>query len=186
MELVMTMAPIKRKKSIPDEAGSRHAKKRVKLADADRTNDQDRKTTKVKAGRPREPEQSAKSKTYSDPSAKLTTLAYLRDEEPSFPRGGGTILTPLERKQIQIQATRDVLFEQKDTDGADGIDSNEEDTTRRRTAKLAITKSRKAKVKSKNKKRAEPETPLKQGVRIEGLNFKVHPLNADAREKRNH
>ena len=181
----MTMAPIKRKTSIPDESGSRHARKKVKLADADRTNDQDRKT-KVKASRPQKPEQSAKSKTYSDSSSKLTTLAYLRDEEPSFPRGGGTILTPLERKQIQIQATRDVLFEQKDTDGADGIDSNEEDTTRGRTAKLAITRLRKAKVKSKNKKRSEPETPLKQGVRIEGLNFKVHPLNAHAREKRNH
>src|SRR5271163_964569 len=40
-------------------------------------------------------------------------ISKLRDEEVAFPRGGASILTPLEHKQIQIEATRDVLFEQQ-------------------------------------------------------------------------
>ena len=51
----------------------------------------------------------------------------LDDEERAFPRGGGSVLTPLEQRQIQIQATRDVLFEEKSQGGAAGsshVDKN--------------------------------------------------------------
>jgi rRNA biogenesis protein RRP5 len=39
----------------------------------------------------------------------------LRVEEKSFPRGGASVLTPLEHKQVQIKATEDVLFEQSNS-----------------------------------------------------------------------
>jgi rRNA biogenesis protein RRP5 len=177
----MTVAQTKRKGNRPDESGSLHFKKRVKLAHTDRSNAQDpKKSTVVKAGHSREDGQSDRSKRSSDRSSKHTTLSYLRDEEPSFPRGGGSILTPLERKQIQIQATRDLLFEQGETNGADGIDGGDGDAAHRRGVKSPATKSRK--VKAKSKKVAQQETLPGQGVRIEGLNFKVCSLGPEIRE----
>ena len=40
-------------------------------------------------------------------------ISKLKEEEQAFPRGGASVLTPLEHKQINIDATRDVLFEQE-------------------------------------------------------------------------
>ena len=40
-------------------------------------------------------------------------ISKLKEEEAAFPRGGASVLTPLEHKQINIDATRDVLFEQE-------------------------------------------------------------------------
>ncbi|KAL8373876.1 hypothetical protein RB599_000872 [Gaeumannomyces hyphopodioides] len=40
-------------------------------------------------------------------------ISRLKEDEPMFPRGGGSVLSPLEHKQIQIQAKKDVLFEQE-------------------------------------------------------------------------
>jgi rRNA biogenesis protein RRP5 len=42
-----------------------------------------------------------------------TKLSKVREEDAAFPRGGASVLTPLEHKQIQIEATQDVLFERK-------------------------------------------------------------------------
>ena len=51
------------------------------------------------------------SKKQRPSTTSTTTLAALK-EEPAFPRGGANVLTPLEQKQIHIQAKQDVLFEQ--------------------------------------------------------------------------
>lgn len=93
-------------------------------------------------------------KPAKEPAAPPPTSTLLRDEEPAFPRGGASVLTPLEQKQIQIKATKDALFE---TQGSD-----EEDAPQK-----AVKKAKKAK-KSKNKIDA-----IKPEIRIEGLNFKV-------------
>jgi rRNA biogenesis protein RRP5 len=178
----MAVAQIKRKGNRPDESGSVHPKKRVKVAHTDRSNDRDhKKSTAVKAAHSRENRQSDRSKPSSDHSSKHTTLSYLRDEEPSFPRGGGSILTPLERKQIQIQATQDLLFEQGETNGSGGIDGGDDDTAHRRGAKPLATKSRKVKTKSK---KITQEPRLRQDVRIEGLNSKVCSLNPEIRGRK--
>ncbi|KAI2471650.1 nucleic acid-binding protein [Annulohypoxylon bovei var. microspora] len=58
-----------------------------------------------------------KSNSDSKP-AKPSTVSRLKEEEPLFPRGGGSVLTPLEHKQISIQAKQDVLFEQESGHGA--------------------------------------------------------------------
>lgn len=76
------------------------------------------------------------------------------EEEPAFPRGGASVLTPLEHKQIQIEATRDVLFEQS-------------------TSKPTESKKRKTKGKDKSKKGGEVIEPEEAVVKIEGLNYKV-------------
>jgi rRNA biogenesis protein RRP5 len=77
------------------------------------------------------------------------------EEEPAFPRGGASVLTPLEHKQIQIEATRDVLFEQS-------------------TAKPTETKRRKTKGKDKGKKGTEAAEPEEETVKIEGLSYKAN------------
>ena len=82
-------------------------------------------------------------------------------------------MTPLERKQIQIQATKDVLFEQKATKDSSKNDEHDEDAEMEDvddTTATATKKSRKRKTKSK---KSADEAQDKQGVRIEGLNFKV-------------
>ncbi len=74
------------------------------------------------------------------------------EEEPAFPRGGASILTPLEHKQIQIEATRDVLFEH---------------------ANSTEPKKRKIQPKGKGKKSTVNVGLEEENVRIEGLSYKV-------------
>ncbi|KAK3375401.1 hypothetical protein B0H63DRAFT_503264 [Podospora didyma] len=91
------------------------------------------------------------------PVAVESVVSKLKDEEPLFPRGGASILTPLEQKQIQIQAKADVLFEQE--------------------ADAAATKKTEKAVKQKKRKSKGDETSAKpardeDAVKIESLNFK--------------
>ncbi|PGH12623.1 hypothetical protein AJ79_04121 [Helicocarpus griseus UAMH5409] len=153
------MAPIKRKGNGPDESASRQPQKRVKVADAAQGKD-------AKAGK-KSKNAPEKSKSSSEHQPNAPAVSVLRDEEPAFPRGGASVLTPLEQKQIQIQATRDVLFEQNGAPGEDDVDM--EDGEPRKSSKALMNKAKKAK---KAKKQATSEDSAKQGVRIEGLNFK--------------
>jgi rRNA biogenesis protein RRP5 len=154
------MAPIKRKGNAAEEAVTRQPQKRVRVGGAEEGSKDQKKQRK--------------SESTTAPEA--TELSVLRDDEPSFPRGGGSVLTPLEKKQIHIQATKDVLFEQKrskkpsdnfaDGDDDEDIEMNDADDN-------ATSAKQSRKRKTKSKKRAEQEANEKQGVRIEGLNFKV-------------
>ena len=105
--------------------------------------------------------------------------SVLREEEPAFPRGGASILTPLEQKQIQIQAKQDVLFEQStgqktarfDSDGEQDGDDGEVQgpvTASRPVQRKAVVPRRKSKLKKSIEER---------GLRIEGLSYKVSMLN---------
>ncbi|KAL4923952.1 putative rRNA biogenesis protein RRP5 [Aspergillus undulatus] len=152
------MAPIKRKGNAAEEASTRNPQKRVRVGTEERKKD---------------------GKSSSAGSApKASELTVLRDDEPSFPRGGGSVLTPLERKQIQIKATKDVLFEQKsgakkpskgpDDEGFDD-DTDMEDAEGETTA---APSKKTQKGKGKSKKDAKQEKRAKQGIKIEGLSFK--------------
>ncbi|KAI1393868.1 nucleic acid-binding protein [Hypoxylon trugodes] len=120
------------------------------------------KTSKAPGdSRPSKRNKSDKTSAKDDakPSSKSTSAAAvsrLKEEEPLFPRGGGSVLTPLEHKQISIQAKQDVLFEQESGQGANNPD---------RTSKKKKTKA------SKDGKSAN----FHQGdesAKIESLNFK--------------
>ncbi|TAQ85094.1 hypothetical protein B7494_g6580 [Chlorociboria aeruginascens] len=80
------------------------------------------------------------------------------EEEAAFPRGGASVLTPLEHKQIQIEATRDVLFEQQNSKG--GADEE------------GIRTVKKSKSRGKNKKESDRIQDEEETVKIEGLSFK--------------
>jgi rRNA biogenesis protein RRP5 len=93
-------------------------------------------------------------------------ISKTRDEDVPFPRGGASVLTPLEHKQIQIDATRDVLFEQQSGKSANvDLDGQDHDA-------VQPTK-KKAKSKSKGKKGQESSAPEEDVVKIEGLSYTV-------------
>lgn len=146
-----TMAPIeKKRKSGPTNESFARARK---------PNDTDDRPSK----RPRPDETDAKS------SAKVPhvpKISRIREEEVAFPRGGASLLTPLEHKQIQIEATRDVLFEQQGkTSQADGNGEDDE---------AAGPAKKKSKSKGKSKKGKEATEPEEEGIKIEGLSYKVY------------
>lgn len=107
-------------------------------------------------------------------SSKSTSKLVTPKEEPAFQRGGADILTPLEKKQIQSQASRDALFEQstgqrvrnpefEDEQHEDGVDI---DQGRVPSKPKANTKAKRMRPKGAEKEEAA-------GVRIEGLSYKV-------------
>ena len=94
--------------------------------------------------------------------------SVFRDEEKAFPRGGASVLTPLEHKQIQIKANQDVLFEQAGIkrSGDDGFsDMGSED------GEKAAPKLSKKRLTKRGKKTHE-DGEKEQVVRVEGLNYK--------------
>ena len=108
------------------------------------------------------------------------TTSLLQNEEPSFPRGGGSVLTPLEHKQIQLQATRDVLFEQTrhktagDADLAyEGTDGGEHAWSERSHIKG------KQRIGSQLKKRKIKSVENETVARVEGLSYKVRFLQRE-------
>lgn len=105
--------------------------------------------------------------------AQASALSALREEEPAFPRGGASVLTPLEHKQIQIQATKDVLFEQNTgrKSPKHGLEDGESEIEGAEQVNSApVTSKRKPRSKSqKSKTSGAIEEP---GIRIEGLSYK--------------
>ena len=101
---------------------------------------------------------------HTKPITAATKLSKVREEDVAFPRGGASVLTPLEQKQIQIEATQDVLFEQQGAKSSrmevDGEEGN-------------VTATKKPKVRGKGKKGAQPAEVEEQAVKVEGLSYKV-------------
>ena len=150
------MAPIeKKRKSGPTNESFARSRKSA--------NGDDRPSKRLK------PEKEGKeTKTPKIPPA--PKISRVREEEVAFPRGGASVLTPLEYKQIQIEATRDVLFEQQ---GAKSSKSDEDDGD----DEAGLRAKRKPKSKGKGKKSNEHAEPEEKTVKIEGLNYKVRVFN---------
>ncbi|KAI0022028.1 hypothetical protein F4780DRAFT_242578 [Xylariomycetidae sp. FL0641] len=95
------------------------------------------------------------SKSSESKAATGPTISRLKEEEPLFPRGGGSILSPLEQKQISLQAKQDVLFEQEAGQGDKKTDKG----------------SKKKKAKSTKSGKQSASQPGEEVVRVEGLNY---------------
>lgn len=161
------MAPIKRKGNSTESAPAAQPQKRVRVG-ADERKSKKQNTNNA----------SDDSKSASNSAPKASEVSVLRDDEPSFPRGGASVLTPLERKEIQNQATKDVLFEQKGPKKPSGDlgDDDEEggDVEMGNAGEPTTTVKKSRKKRSKAKKQADHDTTdEKQSVRIEGLSFNV-------------
>ncbi|UKZ79435.1 hypothetical protein TrVFT333_007190 [Trichoderma virens FT-333] len=94
-----------------------------------------------------------KSDGATEERAKAPIISVLKDDEPVFPRGGGSVLTPLEQKKIQMEAKADAIREEEFETGA---------KSQKKKAKKSTAKSDK-----KTDKKAEEDT-----IKIESLNFK--------------
>ncbi|KAF1921432.1 hypothetical protein BDU57DRAFT_535098 [Ampelomyces quisqualis] len=100
----------------------------------------------------------------SDVAAHTTPSSVFTHGETAFPRGGASVLTPLEHKQIHIRATQDVLFEQSAATrpGHDGFSDVGDDDGG------AAHKPRPASKRSKTRHAA----PHDEVLRAEGLTYK--------------
>lgn len=116
--------------------------------------------------RPKQEGEKEKSSAPRVPA--VPKLSKPRDEEAAFPRGGASVLTPLEHKQIQIEATRDVLFEAGAKPSNVGVDGEEQ----------TVAKKHKPKPKPKGKGgKATTETVVEEDtVKVEGLSYKVRMI----------
>ncbi|KAL6702839.1 rRNA biogenesis protein rrp5 [Coniothyrium glycines] len=96
--------------------------------------------------------------------------SVFKDEEKSFPRGGASVLTPLEHKQIQIKANQDVLFEQAGIkrNGAGGDDFSDMGSGDEEKAAPKSAKKRQ----SKKGKKAADDGDTEPVVRVQGLSYK--------------
>ncbi|RMJ27532.1 hypothetical protein PHISP_01589 [Aspergillus sp. HF37] len=160
------MAPVKRKGNAAEEAAARQPPKRVRVGAEEHKSDQKKQKTKSTDDKP---------KPSPNEGHEASELTVLRDDEASFPRGGASVLTPLERKQIHVQAAKDVLFEQKGSKKPSddvGDDDEEEDVKMDNADDTAAAVKMPRKRKTKGKKNAEHPASEPQGVRIEGLSFK--------------
>ena len=112
-------------------------------------------------------------KQKSSPSTR-SGVSILKDEEPAFPRGGASVLTPLEHKQIQIRAKQDVLFEQSTGKKARTYDSEDEENEDGEHFEKAPGKPKtKRKLTASGKRQQASDTAPETGVKIEGLSYKV-------------
>lgn len=97
-------------------------------------------------------------KAASNASPAVPIISKLKEEEPLFPRGGGSVLSPLEHKQIQVQAKHDALFEQE-TETPSKAEKGQ--------------KKKKRKSTSKDGKGLDKLLRDEDAVKIESLNYKV-------------
>ncbi|KAL8869981.1 MAG: hypothetical protein Q9174_003866, partial [Haloplaca sp. 1 TL-2023] len=107
----------------------------------------------------------------SKPAARKQ-LPVLPKEEPSFPRGGASILTPLEKKQIQIQANDDVLFEQSTGKKAAREEYDDEENEEAVPVEKEVSTKGKRKSKAKGEFKATDLHVEQKLVRIESLSYK--------------
>ncbi|KAH7113837.1 hypothetical protein B0J11DRAFT_497270 [Dendryphion nanum] len=150
---IVTMAPIKRKA----ENGTAPPKK-----EKDQSTDRSAK-------RQRKSDVAALDTKPAKPETGAQKSSIFNEEEKSFPRGGASVLTPLEHKQIQIKATQDVLFEQAGLQRNGGKDGSDVDSD----IEMGDTpKAAKKKKKSKKDKKSGAIEEQEKIVKVQGLNFK--------------
>ncbi|GJN78163.1 rRNA bioproteinsis protein rrp5 [Purpureocillium lilacinum] len=116
---------------------------------------------KLKEARPAKKDATPKDTTPASKPSKKTTepkapvVSLLKDDEPIFPRGGGSVLTPLEQKQIQLEAKADAMRDEEfDTGG-----------------KAQKKKKRKMSLKSDGKAGSSKKN-TEDNIKVESLNFK--------------
>jgi rRNA biogenesis protein RRP5 len=113
----------------------------------------------------------------SSKSTRSASTSLLTNEQPAFPRGGASLLTPIEKKQIQAQASRDALKEH--TSSGDLFSTSHEVLDNSDEENVAQDTLRGSK---KRRKKASKQNPSDGGLqetttlRIEGLSYKVSLL----------
>ncbi|KAK3680120.1 rRNA biogenesis protein rrp5 [Recurvomyces mirabilis] len=125
------------------------------------------KRPEKKSETPPNPTKSKKS-GGEDGERKAPVKSILQREEKAFPRGGGSVLTPIEQKQIRVQAEQDVFFEQQTGQKAPAREDEDGALFDEETEAAPAAKKHKSK---KNARDAPAKVPG-SGIRIQGLSYK--------------
>lgn len=133
----------------------------LKRKDAPGGNPPSKSAKNTKEARPSKKEggkdaKSPSKKSKTDEAAKGPVVSLLKEEEPMFPRGGGNVLTPLEQKQIQLEAKADALRDEEFNTSGKAL--------KKKKRKTALKSDKK----TEKKKEEEEDT-----VKVESLSFKV-------------
>lgn len=147
------MSSIKRKGAPSTNPSERDAKH----------NPESRPSKKVKSDKTAKREDKKSAKDTEKAASSTKAIATVQGDEPLFPRGGGSVLTPLEHKQITIQAKQDALFEEESG----------------RPSKKTEKGDKKKKRKSSKKEEKAAGVKDEDVVKIEGLNYKVWALKVE-------
>lgn len=161
------MAPVKRK-AVTDERPSKKAKPAdVKEVKEGKDVQPDRTEARKEEKRNAKEKKERLARGGAEPGEKKAPLkSILQQEEKAFPRGGGSVLTPIERKQIEAQAERDVLFEQETGQKAEAKDDDGE--------LFDKVDSAPAKKKRKTTRKGDGLPQVEgSGVKISGLSYKT-------------
>lgn len=143
------MSSIKRKGAPSANSSERDAKQNAEWRPSKKAKSDKTSTRDDKKG----------AKNTEKTASSTLAIATTQGDEPLFPRGGGSVLTPLEHKQITIQAKQDALFEEE---------SGKPSTKTEKAEKKGKRKSSK-----KEKKVVGASAKDEDTVKIEGLNYKV-------------
>ncbi|KAK3635594.1 rRNA biogenesis protein rrp5 [Elasticomyces elasticus] len=125
----------------------------------------ERPVKKAKAEDKRAPKTSEGKKD----TQKSVVKSVLQAEDRSFPRGGGSVLTPIEKKQIRAQADRDVLFEAETGQKAPGLEDEEAELFSEDEAPQKVVNKKKE---FSKKKDGKPKVEG-SGIKIQGLSYKT-------------
>ncbi|KAM0722465.1 hypothetical protein Q7P37_001906 [Cladosporium fusiforme] len=137
----------------------------------------ERPLKKAKSGKPDEHDKKEKFGKKSDAKSgkpvkdaeagerKPAVKSVLQQEERSFPRGGASVLTPIEKKQIEARAERDVLFEQQ-TGQKPVRNEGDEDLFDEEEEEEAKSSKKKSKASKKD-----------SGLKIKGSGIKIQSLS---------
>ena len=160
------MASVKRKSNVAEISSAKVKTKRLRI---------DVQAAPSSPADERGAKQNPTQGTNSSKSPGSAPISVLANEQPAFPRGGASLLTPIERKQIQAQATRDAIKEH--TSSADlfaASDKLPDDFENEDIAEAARTgPKKKRKNVSKRHKPSEGGVNDHNSVRVEGLSYKV-------------
>lgn len=105
--------------------------------------------------------QSGKPAESSNTRPQAPVVSLLKDEQPIFPRGGGSVLTPLEQRQIQLEAKADARRE------------DEFETAGSKTQKKVPQQKRKKTTSTKGDKKGNVKKDTEDTVKVDSLSFKV-------------
>jgi rRNA biogenesis protein RRP5 len=111
------------------------------------------------------------TKPNHDGNRQAPPKSILQKEEKSFPRGGASTLTPIEHRQIQIEATKDVLFEQSGSKRKPLDAESDDDLENVQPTSPVAAKKKKRRKDSSKKNDADIDLEEKR-LRIEGLGMR--------------
>ncbi|KPI39011.1 rRNA biogenesis protein rrp5 [Cyphellophora attinorum] len=146
-----------RKRKAPEPPADRTTTKKSKTETTTKSNS----ASKLKDAPQKDEERPAKSATKS----------VLSREQPAFPRGGASVLTPLEKKQISAQAWREA---EREAEGQPSLfDDRPAKPKSEPNVKSSITTSGKDRKQKKGKNGSKSEEPqLPKDTSIGGLSYK--------------